>query len=654
MQTIGKYHLIRVLGHGGMGTVYEALDPHIKRRVAVKTMTPGLADDPVLRTRFLREAQAAGGLHHRNIVTVYDLGEDDGQPYIAMELVEGADLEAIVRQREPVTVHWKIDVLRQVCEGLAHAHRQGIVHRDVKPANIRVTPDGTVKIMDFGIAHLQSSTMTRGGQVLGTVHYMAPEQVDGRKVDHRADIFSVGAIAYELLCYRRAFDADSITGVLLKITQESADADALPHTEYSPEIERIVMKAMAREVADRYGWLEEMLEDLDRLQGASGASARPNGEAARAAALIEHGRAALAAGDAERALELAQEALARAPDDANGRALLREAEADALQRRVERELAEIRAEAARARADGRLQQALSLCRKVLELNPDDAEAARMAGEIEATVREREVEQLSAVALAYAADGDMELALKIADKITRLAPDSGKSRELRAYLEEQVGRRAADALVATAQDHLALGNLNEARAAAEEALAASPSNAIAREIRDRAGSILATRRHAEAAPTPAPPEPRPAPATPAPPPAPETATPRPRPAPPAVPPPEPVTLTPLPEGPPRHPEAARSVDAARRFLRERDPEKALPLLEEASALEPSHPGIQRLLTLTRAEARKAEAEALTNAALDHFMRNEYKKARATVEKALSLQPADKKAQELKTLLATLLA
>jgi len=162
-----------------MGTVYEATDPFINRKVALKTMIAGLADNPELKARFLREAQSAGGLRHRNIVTVYDLGEDKGQPFIAMEFIEGTDLEKVIQTKEPRTVEWKLDVLRQVCEGLAYAHRNGIVHRDIKPANVRVTPDGEVKIMDFGIAHLQSSTMTKSGLVLGTVHYMAPEQIEG-------------------------------------------------------------------------------------------------------------------------------------------------------------------------------------------------------------------------------------------------------------------------------------------------------------------------------------------------------------------------------------------------------------------------------------------------------------------------------------------
>ena len=244
MQTIGKYEVEKVLGRGGMGTVYQARDPVIHRTVALKTMTPGLAETPELKARFLREAQAAGGLRHQNIVTVYDLGEDHGQPYIAMEFVEGQDLEKIIQTRQPLSVEWKIDVLRQVCEGLAFAHRAGIVHRDVKPANIRVTSDGEVKIMDFGIAHLQSSTMTKSGLVLGTVHYMAPEQVEGQKIDHRADIFSVGAIAYELLAYRRPFDGDSLTQVMFHIMRAEPDFTALPRTDFSPGLEAIVQRAL--------------------------------------------------------------------------------------------------------------------------------------------------------------------------------------------------------------------------------------------------------------------------------------------------------------------------------------------------------------------------------------------------------------------------
>src|SRR4029077_20809116 len=184
------------------------------------------------------------------------------QPYIAMEFIEGQDLEKIIQSRQPLSIERKLDVIRQICEGLAYAHRAGIVHRDIKPANVRVTHEGEVKIMDFGIAHLQSSTMTKSGLVLGTVHYMAPEQIEGQKVDHRADIFSVGAIAYELIAYKRPFDGDTITAVMYKIMHDRPDPKVLPETEYSPRLQGIIMKALARDVRERYQSLDDMRYDL--------------------------------------------------------------------------------------------------------------------------------------------------------------------------------------------------------------------------------------------------------------------------------------------------------------------------------------------------------------------------------------------------------
>jgi serine/threonine protein kinase len=351
LQTIGKYEVLKVLGRGGMGTVYEAWDPVLHRTVALKTMTPGLADAPDLRARFLREAQAAGGLRHHNIVTVYDVGEDRGQPYIAMELVEGFDLEAIIQGRHPLSVEARIDILRQVCEGLGCAHQRGIVHRDVKPANIRVTGQGEVKIMDFGIAHLQSSTLTQGGQVLGTIQYMAPEQVEGLPSDHRADVFAVGAIAYELLAYRRPFDADSLTGVMYRIAREEPDMSALPATSYSPGLEAVVARALAKPVADRYQSLGEMREDLERL--------------------VRH-----------TAGRLSSPGLASLPGAGAGA----EVEAD-----VEAEVAELMGAISHARAVGHFEKALALCRSLAASHPGDLEALRFCTDVERTIRAGESE-----------------------------------------------------------------------------------------------------------------------------------------------------------------------------------------------------------------------------------------------------------------------
>jgi tetratricopeptide (TPR) repeat protein/predicted Ser/Thr protein kinase len=575
VQTIGKYQVEKVLGRGGMGTVYQARDPVIHRTVALKTMTPGLAETPELKARFLREAQAAGGLRHQNIVTVYDLGEDRGQPYIAMEFIEGQDLEKIIQSRQPLSVEWKIDVLRQVCEGLAYAHRAGIVHRDVKPANIRVTSEGEVKIMDFGIAHLQSSKMTKSGLVLGTVHYMAPEQVEGQPIDLRADVFSVGAIAYELLAYRKPFDGDSLTQVMFHIMRAEPDFGALPKTDYSPGLEAIVARALAKPAAERYQSLEEMRDDLERL--------------------------------------------------------VRETAARLLA--AQKDTAELVAGIERARAAGQLQKALTMCRRVLQIDPQHAAGQRHQREVEEAILVQEVEQLSGMALGYAADGDLDLAARIASRVQRLAPDSARYHDLAAYLDEEATRRSLAALVTTAQEHIVLGNLEEARAAAEEVLAAQPDHAIAREIRDRAATVIAQRDRQLPAAIDAPPAPVAPPSPPL-----------------ASPPLE--SLTPLPEGPPADAEAVRLLEEARRLLKARDPAKAVPLLEQASVLAPDHGAIGRLLAVARLDARRAEGASHAAAALNHFLQNDHARARTAVDKALSLDPENRRARELRQVLGIL--
>jgi tetratricopeptide (TPR) repeat protein/tRNA A-37 threonylcarbamoyl transferase component Bud32 len=707
VQTIGKYHVVRVLGHGGMGTVYEAVDPLIKRKVALKTMIPELAETAELRARFLREAQAAGGLRHRNIVTVYDLGEDQGRPYIAMEFIEGTDLEKIIQSREPCSAEWKLDVLGQICEGLGYAHRNGIVHRDIKPANIRVTTDGEVKIMDFGIAHLQSSNLTKSGLVLGTVHYMSPEQIDGKKVDHRADVFSVGAIAYELFSYRKPFDGDSITGVMYKIMHEQADFDALAHSHYSPGLERIIMKALAREVDQRYQGLDELHEDLANLvsetaarlaEKAAGTAARAEAHAdaatleakvagesemrrGRAAKWLADGKKALAEGQFVRAKEYAEKALTLVPDDAGARTLALDAESESLRRRVEQEMSDIRTEMEEARATGHLQRALTLCQRLLDLNPDDDGLRGVEAEIQSTIHAKEVEQLSSQALAYAADGDVDLALKIAGRIERIAPNSPAFQELRRYLEDQRRYVQVTALTATAQEHLVQGELEEARAAAVKALEIDPDHAVAREIRDRAAQVLGRRSSPPARPAVTRAAPKAAPKAPPAPQPPAVILDEPPPPPPAVVEAPPVVIEAKPEPPaiimdePPEPEPMPTPVpvAAAAVLRPAPAAAARPRAQSAASPARLDAMLSQIVSATKtpvprpapvndqphgeagapaAEGRRSEAEALTTAALDHFVKNDYGKARKAVEKALALEPKNKKARELQKILGAL--
>jgi tetratricopeptide (TPR) repeat protein len=294
---------------------------------------------------------------------------------------------------------------------------------------------------------------------------------------------------------------------MFRIVREPPDMTALPRTEYSPGLEAIVARALAKPVAERYPDLDEMRDDLERL--------------------------------------------------------VRETAARLLA--AQKDTSELVTAIARARADGQLQKALTMCRRVLELDPGHAIGQQQCREVEDAIRVQEVEQLSSMALGYAADGDLDLALKIASKVARLAPESARYRDLAAYLDEEAARRSVAALVSTAQEHIVLGNLEEARAAAEKVLAAQPDHAIAREIRDRAGAVIDQRNRQGAAV----------------------------------------------EGPGLTPEGRAALDA-----------------------------------------RRAEAAAHTAAALDHFLRSDHVRARKAVDKALSLDPENRRAEELRQVLGIL--
>jgi tetratricopeptide (TPR) repeat protein len=254
---IGKYRVVGTIGKGAMGEVYKAKDPLLNRYVAIKTIAPALAADPDFRRRFQREAQSAAQLNHTNIVTVFDFGEENGLTYMAMELLEGRDLKEAVRSR---TLHLgeKLGLMDQICDGLAFAHAKGVVHRDIKPGNIHLQPNGQVKILDFGLARLGESDMTKSGTVMGTPHYMSPEQVRGQRADARSDVFSLGAVFYEMLSHHRPFEADSVHGVLFQILEQEPE----PIRKWAPEVPMalvgVVERALAKDPAHRFADAGEM------------------------------------------------------------------------------------------------------------------------------------------------------------------------------------------------------------------------------------------------------------------------------------------------------------------------------------------------------------------------------------------------------------
>jgi len=259
---LGKYEIKSELGKGRMSIVDLAEDPRIGRQVAIKLMSPEVAGDPEMLKRFYREAQAAGQLRHPNTVTIYDIDEDQGVPYIAMEFLEGEDLSKVIANKRDVPVVAKLDYVIQACRGLHYAHQHGVVHRDIKPSNIVVLKDGLVKIVDFGIARLGGGTMTRAGAVLGTMMYMSPEQISGKPVDARSDIFALGVILYELLTFRIPFEGPDIPAILYKILYE-APVPLAEHWPDCPEpLQHIVDKTLEKDREARYQSAEDLEIDL--------------------------------------------------------------------------------------------------------------------------------------------------------------------------------------------------------------------------------------------------------------------------------------------------------------------------------------------------------------------------------------------------------
>lgn len=276
---IGKYQIVELVGEGAMGTVYRAVDSVIGRTVAIKVMNPSIARQKDHRQRFLREAQAAGSFQHPNVVTIYDMGEVDGHLFIAMEFVDGEDLDKLMSLSEPLKLQSKLDIIVDVLIGLSYAHKHGVVHRDIKPANIRVGDDGSAKIMDFGVARLESSDITRTGLVVGTPSYMAPEQVMGGKVVPGTDLFAVGAVLYHLLTGTKPFEAPSLQSLFYRIVTDMPRPIGEIKPGLPPALDRITQKAMGKDPAERYTNALDMANEIISVRSELSGNAYPTSSA---------------------------------------------------------------------------------------------------------------------------------------------------------------------------------------------------------------------------------------------------------------------------------------------------------------------------------------------------------------------------------------
>ncbi len=260
----GRYRLLHRIGAGGMADVWAADDQMLDRRVALKFLLPRYTEDQQFVERFRREAAAAAGLQHPNVVSVYDRGEHEGVPFIAMEYVEGASLKDLIERG--LSVGEAIEITRQVLAGVRFAHSKSIIHRDLKPQNILVDGEGRARVADFGIARAGASEITQTGSVLGTAQYLSPEQAQGLPVTAASDLYSVGAMLYECLTGQVPFDADTPVAVALKQVSEQPRPPSQLNPQVSPALDAIVLRALAKDPENRFNSADEFLRALDSAE----------------------------------------------------------------------------------------------------------------------------------------------------------------------------------------------------------------------------------------------------------------------------------------------------------------------------------------------------------------------------------------------------
>src|SRR5438477_10809554 len=261
-----RYEIQRELAQGGMAEVYLAHDQLLNRPVAMKALFPEYAREPSFVERFRREAQAAANLNHPNIVAIYDWGQEDGTYFIVMEYVEGRVLRDLIRSEAPLDPNQAAEITAEIASALAFAHRNGVVHRDVKPGNVLLTQSGTVKVTDFGIARAGTSDgLTQTGSVMGTATYFSPEQAQGLPVDGRSDVYALGVVLYEMVTGVAPFTAESPASVAYKHVREEPESPAARAPDLPPDLEHIILTAMAKDADSRYQTADELRTDLLRF-----------------------------------------------------------------------------------------------------------------------------------------------------------------------------------------------------------------------------------------------------------------------------------------------------------------------------------------------------------------------------------------------------
>jgi len=430
---VGKYEIVSEIGRGAMGAVYKARDPLIGRLVALKTITSGVSSQPNSLERFYQEARSAGALQHPNIVTIYELGQDNNTPFIAMEYIEGGSLDQLIEQKQALPLSLKLGYIVRVCEALSYAHRHNVIHRDVKPANIMVTKDGVVKVVDFGIARLTDMSLTQPNMMIGSRAYMSPQLYKGERADARADIWAVGVSLYELVAYRRPFDGDSEAELMFHILSDPPPALQSVASSCPDELASIVGRMLEKKAQDRYQSMDDVLRDLEPLWKSA--------QQSTVAGLLADCQQLVSAKDLQRAQGLLRKALQIDSTNTQAKSLLEKVTVELRRSQV---LPKVNEHLNRGRGflqTGKLREARAEVEAALGLDSRHEPAHKLLAELgDADARAQEVEQKLRLTKQRLAEGALTEAATALGAVLELDRANAQAQELHRQIDEERSRR----------------------------------------------------------------------------------------------------------------------------------------------------------------------------------------------------------------------
>ncbi len=433
MQYLGKYEIISEIGRGAMGAVYKARDPLIDRLVALKTITGGPSAQTNLLDRFYQEARSAGALQHPNIVTIYELGHEKNTPFIAMEYLEGESLDRIIEQHPVLPLSVKLGYIVRVCDALAYAHQHNVVHRDVKPANIMVTKEGVVKVVDFGIARLTDMSMTQPNMMIGSRAYMSPQLYKGERADARSDIWAVGVSLYELLAYKRPFIGDSEAELMFHIIYEKPEDLLALSPECTEELVPIVYKMLEKKSEDRYQSMEDLLHAIEPIWKAA--------QQATVTGLLADCQQLVVANDLQRAQALLRKALHIDVGNSQAKSMLEKVSVELRRSEILPRLEEHVSRAAGFLKAGQLREAKAEAQAALGLDSKHEPAHKLLAEVEAAAAKvQQLEQKLKLTKQRLAEGALTEAAAALGQALELDDANLQAHELKKQIEEERVRR----------------------------------------------------------------------------------------------------------------------------------------------------------------------------------------------------------------------